>query len=245
MCNSGIWLISDDSEIDVVSVGDEINEHSAPSEDDRSQYHITGASSMRAQVNAMHNYSSQQAGPVKASRSAGSSAQSLCNSSHIPSAKSTRRKDKRYRSQRAAPYAPATPATTKRKQKNVDMHKVAQRLDNMPASHHTNSSAVSASECEHEEHEGKREQHNVLERSRRMHLKQQFDDLRLVVPDICKNDKTPKVLILKKAEEYIKDLMQEHSNLCRVKKYEHKRHEDLLARLYKIRAERNVNQSNS
>ncbi|KAK6179166.1 hypothetical protein SNE40_011586 [Patella caerulea] len=51
--------------------------------------------------------------------------------------------------------------------------------------------------------EGKRTQHNVLERKRRNDLKDSFYVLRDNVPELDCKEKAPKVLILRKASEYI------------------------------------------
>ncbi|ELT88315.1 hypothetical protein CAPTEDRAFT_166474 [Capitella teleta] len=64
-----------------------------------------------------------------------------------------------------------------------------------------------------EEGEGKRAQHNVLERKRRNDLKYSFCTLRACVPDISSAERTPKVTILKKASEHVISLKRRHNSL--------------------------------
>ena len=54
--------------------------------------------------------------------------------------------------------------------------------------------------------EARRASHNVLERKRRNDLKNSFDILRTGIPDLEENIRAPKVVILRKAVEYIKYL---------------------------------------
>ena len=51
--------------------------------------------------------------------------------------------------------------------------------------------------------EGKRAQHNVLERKRRDDLKSSFHRLRDIVPDMHRQERTPKVTILRKAAAHV------------------------------------------
>ena len=61
--------------------------------------------------------------------------------------------------------------------------------------------------------EARRASHNVLERKRRNDLKNSFDILRMGIPDLEDNVRAPKVVILRKAVEYIKFLQSsEHKN---------------------------------
>eukprot|EP01134_Creolimax_fragrantissima_P001405 CFRG1405T1 len=64
------------------------------------------------------------------------------------------------------------------------------------------------------EAEAKRHVHNVLERKRREDLRQSFDTLREAVPDLVANDKSPKVLILNGAANYIRTLTSKNKELC-------------------------------
>eukprot|EP01135_Chromosphaera_perkinsii_P008948 Nk52_evm1s1535 gene=Nk52_evmTU1s1535 len=62
--------------------------------------------------------------------------------------------------------------------------------------------------------EAKRTIHNVLERKRRNDLKYSFQNLRNCIPDIETNDKAPKVLILKKATDFICFLQRQEKELA-------------------------------
>lgn len=57
--------------------------------------------------------------------------------------------------------------------------------------------------------ETRRATHNVLERKRRIDLKRSFERLRECVPNLEKIDKTPKVIVLKKAALHIEELNKE------------------------------------
>ena len=60
---------------------------------------------------------------------------------------------------------------------------------------------------------GVRISHNDLERKRRDELKRKFENLRTCVPELENNDRAPKVLILRKAQEFIPKLQEEESRL--------------------------------
>jgi hypothetical protein len=74
----------------------------------------------------------------------------------------------------------------------------------------------------------KRTQHNVLERKRRNDLKFSFFTLRDSVPELNKQERAPKVLILKKASDYVHSLNVENKRLENEK-------EALLAKQQKLR----------
>ncbi|KAK3584570.1 hypothetical protein CHS0354_024615 [Potamilus streckersoni] len=103
------------------------------------------------------------------------------------------------RSMRSCPSSPESdsPRPIKR-QKAVDFKHVVQRLKSCRAS-------SDSDECE----TGKRTQHNVLERKRRTDLKLSFFSLRDSVPELQGQERAPKVLILKKAADYIHSLNSE------------------------------------
>ncbi|GCB81145.1 hypothetical protein scyTo_0022968, partial [Scyliorhinus torazame] len=63
------------------------------------------------------------------------------------------------------------------------------------------------------EDEERRRTHNVLERQRRNELKHCLLALRDEVPELSKNDKASKVVILRKATEYVIRLKREHQKL--------------------------------
>ncbi|XP_028417390.1 transcriptional regulator Myc-B-like [Dendronephthya gigantea] len=74
-----------------------------------------------------------------------------------------------------------------------------------------------------EDSETTRATHNVLERRRREELKEKFQRLRDCLPELQDNDRAPKVLILKKACEYVKYLKQEEQRLLADKELEKQR----------------------
>ena len=76
------------------------------------------------------------------------------------------------------------------------------------------SSSRSSSDSEDGLSEGsKRAQHNVLERKRRNDLKSSFMRLREVIPELLNQERAAKVVILKKATDYIYQLQQEDTSL--------------------------------
>ena len=79
--------------------------------------------------------------------------------------------------------------------------------------------------------EMRRATHNVLERKRRIDLKKSFERLRECVPNLEKIDKTPKVIVLKKAAMHIEDLGREQMELEDLKVQLQKRNDELKKRL--------------
>uniref|UniRef100_A0A8D2P222 BHLH domain-containing protein n=1 Tax=Zosterops lateralis melanops TaxID=1220523 RepID=A0A8D2P222_ZOSLA len=59
----------------------------------------------------------------------------------------------------------------------------------------------------------RRRNHNILERQRRNDLRSSFLTLRDHVPELVKNEKAAKVVILKKATEYVHSLQAEEQKL--------------------------------
>jgi hypothetical protein len=74
----------------------------------------------------------------------------------------------------------------------------------------------------------KRTTHNVLERKRRNDLKSSFQQLRQSVPDIRENEKAPKVTILKKASDYIREVQKNQERLVAEVRRQRQRKETLL-----------------
>lgn len=105
---------------------------------------------------------------------------------------------------------PSSPITYKSKKLKRDLsipselRKVAQKLKSSIGSCSRNSSD-SEEMCE----SGKRTQHNVLERKRRTDLKNSFFHLRDSVPELEGQERAPKVVILRKASQYINRLIDE------------------------------------
>ncbi|XP_040288088.1 myc proto-oncogene protein isoform X2 [Bufo bufo] len=65
------------------------------------------------------------------------------------------------------------------------------------------------------EENDKRRTHNVLERQRRNELKLSFFGLRDQIPEVANNEKAPKVVILKKATEYVISMQEDERRLLR------------------------------
>ncbi|XP_045160416.1 transcriptional regulator Myc-A-like [Mercenaria mercenaria] len=126
---------------------------------------------------------------------------------------------------------PSSPITHKSKKLKrdisipSDLRKVAQKLKSSMGSCSRNSSD-SEEMCE----SGKRTQHNVLERKRRTDLKNSFFHLRDSVPELEGQERAPKVVILRKASQYINRLIEEQkrqereTEQLKIKKEKLKRH---------------------
>ncbi|KAM6954302.1 N-myc protein [Aplochiton taeniatus] len=81
----------------------------------------------------------------------------------------------------------------------------------------------------------RRRNHNILERQRRNDLRSSFLTLRDHVPELAHNDKAAKVLILKKAAEYVSSLETEEGRLQQDKERLQARRQQLMRRLEKAR----------
>ncbi|XP_043920750.1 N-myc proto-oncogene protein [Protopterus annectens] len=77
----------------------------------------------------------------------------------------------------------------------------------------------------------RRRNHNILERQRRNDLRSSFLTLRDHVPELVKNEKAAKVVILKKATEYVHSLHAEEHRLLLDKEKLETRQQELLKRL--------------
>lgn len=86
-----------------------------------------------------------------------------------------------------------------------------------------------------EDSEMSRATHNVLERQRREDLKCRFQLLRDSIPELEDNERAPKVLILKKASDYVHQLTLEEQRLMADKELEKQRRIILLERLQMLR----------
>lgn len=86
-----------------------------------------------------------------------------------------------------------------------------------------------------EDNETSRATHNVLERQRREDLKCRFQRLRDSIPELEDNDRASKVMILKKAREYVHQLHLEEERLRADKELERQRRLILLERLNCLR----------
>ncbi|KAK1786828.1 hypothetical protein P4O66_017005 [Electrophorus voltai] len=97
-----------------------------------------------------------------------------------------------------------------------------------PTSHHRKCSSPKTSDCEDND---KRRTHNVLERQRRNELKMSFFALRDEIPDVANNEKAAKVVILKKASEFIISMQAEEKRLLSSKERLRRKCEHLKQKL--------------
>ncbi|XP_072908991.1 transcriptional regulator Myc-A-like [Hemitrygon akajei] len=81
----------------------------------------------------------------------------------------------------------------------------------------------------------KRRTHNVLERQRRNELKRSFFALRDQIPEVAKNDRAAKVVILKKATEHIMSIQSDEQRLMSEKEQLRRKREQLKHRLEQLR----------
>lgn len=79
--------------------------------------------------------------------------------------------------------------------------------------------------------EQRRASHNILERKRRNDLKYSFQLLREQVPELEENQRAPKVIILRKAAEFIRHIREREERLNQEYAREKKREAKLLQRL--------------
>ncbi|KAK3710175.1 hypothetical protein QZH41_010576 [Actinostola sp. cb2023] len=96
-----------------------------------------------------------------------------------------------------------------------------------------------SSGSDEEDGENKRAVHNVLERKRRNDLKTSFHQLRAEVPEIEDNERSPKVVILRKAKDYIEQLKTDEARLRREMDKENKKNKELTNKLSALRCRRN------
>lgn len=73
--------------------------------------------------------------------------------------------------------------------------------------------------------------HNSLERMRRVDLRNAFEDLRNLVPDLCDREKAPKVEILRRASEHCYSLTQRERLLSQEKEKQKRLQGELRRRL--------------
>ncbi|XP_061741885.1 N-myc protein isoform X2 [Nerophis ophidion] len=81
----------------------------------------------------------------------------------------------------------------------------------------------------------RRRNHNILERQRRNDLRSSFLTLRDHVPELARNEKAAKVLILKKATEYVSSLETQELRLQQEKDRLQARRQQLMCRLEQAR----------
>uniref|UniRef100_S4RX61 BHLH domain-containing protein n=1 Tax=Petromyzon marinus TaxID=7757 RepID=S4RX61_PETMA len=135
----------------------------------------------------------------------------------------------------AAP-SPPSPPPTKRWRTEAAATAVAVRSAargepaRLPA--FTRGNSTSSSDSEESE---RRRTHNILERQRRDGLRSSFLGLRDVIPELCRNDKAAKVMILRKAGEYAKRLVAEEHRLLLEKRQAEARQHQLLRKIESLK----------
>lgn len=184
---------------------------------------LPAAQSVSAQVAAMHNYSSTVAQP----RSSSGHQYKLATSYSAPSTPSSAlhhhlTSGHSKSSRRPHPYSISSPSSPQlsysqlkrqRAMGEADLKAVARKLHSGKRTKYTSShqqhsplGSRSSSDVEEPNEQGKRAYHNVLERKRRNDLRKKYHTLRDYVPEICTNDRAPKMVILNKAVEHINQL---------------------------------------
>ena len=274
------YHFTDDEEIDVVNVQTERNHpsirrhHSHPASSStcgssvqrpttltltvRREPTLPAATSMSAQVAAMHNYSSCTGSSHHHHHKSSSSASSSSSyksyhsysSPHTPSGGSSTSSHKRLRPY-SSPASPQSSSSSKRQKMVVsenDLKSVVRKLTGRRSHHqqvpqvsspphHSNHNSRSSSDYEDNSDIGKRAYHNVLERRRRDDLRTSFHLLRERVPEIESNERAPKMMILNKSTEYITELTRTHQNLVSELQRQKQHHEQLKKKLTLLRKE--------
>lgn len=212
----------DEEEIDVVTVVDKLARKKPVAA--QSQQTPTSFSS---HVAAIHNYSSSSSScPVSYS------------APQSPQACTGRHTSHHYSHKRSRPLSmPASPQPLSKKSRSLlhstDLKRVAQKL-RLNQDRHSHSYSRMSSDSEDGDG-NKRAQHNVLERKRRDDLKWSFARLRDNVPDLAKQERTPKVTILKKSSDFAYWLTAQNSSLEREYEKHKQRLEYLKSKLLLLR----------
>ncbi|XP_052456171.1 transcriptional regulator Myc-2 [Carassius gibelio] len=126
------------------------------------------------------------------------------------------------------PPSPCSAPTLKRSRGSGDSHRSTQSTGR-------SRSLASRQGVDTEDEEERRRSHNVMERQRRNELKNCFLRLRDNVPELSKNDKASKVVILKRAKESIRNLETENRRLMQKTEKLLERQEQLKARLKRLK----------
>jgi hypothetical protein len=133
-------------------------------------------------------------------------------------------------SKRPAPSVHAEPPALKKRaifKSSFKQNLPTRRLKKSPESalsRKATAQQVAAMPCDPED---KRNIHNVLERKRRNELKHCYHELRINVPGICDDDRTPTGHILQQATEYIHQLNAEEAELLAALEVERQRNAEL------------------
>lgn len=232
----------DEEEIDVVTVdksGGQRHRRVAPPSSAAAAAAAAASRRFSAHVATMHNYSNTTGNPAPPSYSAPQS----------PSALSNHHCHKRSRPL-SMPGSPQPPSKRPRSIiHSTDLGKVVQKLNQRSINHHgshlhhqhiSHSASTSQSPSSDSEDScdgSKRAQHNVLERKRRNDLKYSFQRLKDTVPELSRQDRAAKVVILRKSADYIRSLGGKHGSLVKEEEKQRRIHEHLLKKLNQLRRE--------
>ena len=185
---------------------------------------LPSACSLLARVSAMHNYSSKvmtsSPPPSSSSLSSPPAAVSGCGMYSAPQSPSVswdrpplrQRLDRRCMSTPASPSHSTTTTTTTTVRRS-NRRRRRQRATSAWQSSASDDSDSGGSGGVHVGG-GKRAHHNVLERRRRDHLKYSFEALRAVVPGTAVDVRIPKVAILRRARDHVRQLTCASRKLC-------------------------------
>lgn len=183
---------------------------------------LPSACSLLARVSAMHNYSSRAATSSSSSSSSPPAAATAagCGMYSAPQSPSVswdrpplrQRLDRRCMSTPASPSHSATTTAT-RTVRRSSRRRRRQRATSAWQSSASDDSDSGGSGGVHVGG-GKRAHHNVLERRRRDHLKYSFEALRAVVPGTATDVRIPKVAILRRARDHVRQLASASRRLC-------------------------------
>ena len=222
--------LAEDEEIDVVTVNDKV-------QITRRKPFLPAATSMSAQVAAIHNYtapapSSPPAKVVPTLSSTVTMTPSPSPARNSPSRHSHKRSRSSHNSNNHPPIKRLRISLPRSELQSM-VSKLNKHNHHRHGGHSSGGSSRSSSDSE--DSEGcRRSQHNILERKRRNDLKYSFHTLRDHVPELGAQEKAPKVVILKKATDFIYQLRRtEKSQQSELEQLRHKR-EQLKRRLHAL-----------
>ena len=182
------------------------------------------SSSLHSHLAAIHNYSNTSSPP--ASYSAPQSPQTA-------RSRDTSHSYVGYKRQRPVSMPPSPQPIKKQRSllHSTDLKRVVQKLRLGHSTIHIRTQMSRNSSDSEGDDTNKRAQHNVLERKRRNDLKYSFLRLRDHVPELSKQERTPKVTILKLSSDYIRSLTARNRKLENERAKLKARHEMLRQKL--------------
>ncbi len=194
---------------------------------------MSAQSSMSAQVAAMHNYTAAPSSEPPQPATPSPSKRSRQSTTHHPS---TQHNDHSHSGPPMKRIRVTAPAGTT----DSDLRSVVRKLHHHKHGH--NSSAHGKNSSKHssrnssdsEDSEGRRAQHNVLERKRRNDLKSSFGTLKDKIPELQTQERAPKVMILNKATDYVYTLQTREQQLISELEYQQRTNERLLRKLRQL-----------